>query len=100
MAVERSQSAFLRALCAHSAQSGVKGHCPLREPWHLSCHGGKTPAKLHVALRPCATKARRDGCRALALLVVAVRAAEEVAGGDGEGKAQTEQRSGYTGRLD
>ena len=30
MAVERSQSAFLRALCAHSAQSGVKGHCPLR----------------------------------------------------------------------
>ena len=47
-----------------------------------------------------ARTARRDGCRALALLVVAVRAAEEVAGGDGEGKAQTEQRSGYAGRLD
>ena len=53
-AVERSQAAFLRALCAHSAQSGVKGRCPLREPWHLSCHGGKTPADPHVSLRPCA----------------------------------------------
>ena len=30
-AVERSQAAFLRALCAHSAQSGVKGYYPLRE---------------------------------------------------------------------
>ncbi len=25
-----------------------------REPWHLSCHGGKTPAKPYVSLRPCA----------------------------------------------
>ena len=57
-AVERSQSAFLRALCAHSAQSGVKGHCPLREPRGLSPSGGKTPAKLHVALRPCAHSAQ------------------------------------------
>ena len=72
----------------------------MREPRGPPPSGGKTPAKLHVALRPCATKARRDGCRALALLVVAVRAAEEVAGGDWEGKAQTEQRSGYAGRLD
>ena len=32
--------------CAQSAQSGVKGYYPLREPWHLSCHGGKTPANL------------------------------------------------------
>ena len=23
-----------------AAQSGVKGYYPLREPWHLSCHGG------------------------------------------------------------
>ena len=35
----------------------VAGHCPCaacqtREPWHLSCHGGKTPAKPHVPLRP------------------------------------------------
>ena len=72
----------------------------MREPWHLSCHGGKTPAKLHVALRPCATKARRDGCRALALLVVAVRAAEEVAGGDGKGEAELEKGARYAGRLD
>ena len=40
--------------CAAGAQSGVKGYYPLREPWHLLCHGGKTPAKLHVSLRPCA----------------------------------------------
>ena len=59
MAVERSQSAFLRALCAHSAQSGVKGHCPLREPRGPPPSGGKTPAKLHVALRPCAHSAQR-----------------------------------------
>ena len=39
---------------AHRARSGVKGYYPLREPWHLLCHGGKTPAKLHVSLRPCA----------------------------------------------
>ena len=58
-AVERSQSAFLRALCAHSAQSGVKGHCPLREPRGPPPSGGKTPAKLHVALRPCAHNAQR-----------------------------------------
>ena len=25
---------------AHRARSGVKGYYPLREPWHLSCHGG------------------------------------------------------------
>ena len=99
-AVERSQSAFLRALCAHSAQSGVKGHCPLREPRGPPPSGGKTPAKMHVALRPCATQARRDGCRALALLVVAVRAAEEVAGGDGKGEAELEKGARYAGRLD
>ena len=29
------------------------------EPWHLSCHGGKTPAKLHVTLFPCAPAQRR-----------------------------------------
>ena len=72
----------------------------MREPWHPSCHGGKTPAKLHVALRPCATKARRDGCRALALLVVAVRTAEEVSGGDGKGEAELEKGARYAGRLD
>ena len=65
MAVERSQAAFLRALCAHSAQSGVKGHCPLREPRGLSPSGGKTPAKLHVSLRP-APKGRGVGCRGAA----------------------------------
>ena len=26
--------------------------CQTREPWHLSCHGGKTPAKPHVPLCP------------------------------------------------
>ena len=64
----------------------VADHCPLREPealspndglyrptareshqtrelWHPSCHGGKTPAKLHVPLRPCAPQARSPGCR-------------------------------------
>ena len=54
------------------AQSGVKGQCPLREtfrraatisgqpafadqtgePWHPSCHGGKTPANLQVLYAP------------------------------------------------
>ena len=28
------------------------------EPWHLLCHGGKTPAKFHVSLRPCAQGAQ------------------------------------------
>ena len=46
-----------------AAQSGVKGHCPLREPWHLPCHGGKTPANFHVPLRPCAAEPRSPGCR-------------------------------------
>ena len=58
MAVERSQSAFLRALCAHSAQSGVKGHCPLREPRGLSPSGGKTPANRLSHERPRALWAR------------------------------------------
>ena len=44
--------------------------------------------------------ARRDGCRALALLVVAVRTAEEVSGGDGKGEAELEKGARYTGRLD
>ncbi len=29
------------------------------EPWHPSCHGGKTPVKPHVTLRPCAHSAQR-----------------------------------------
>ena len=33
------------------------------EPWHLLCHGGKTPAKPHVREQP-ARYARRSGCRA------------------------------------
>ena len=33
------------------------------EPWHLSCHGSKAPAKPHVPLRPCAPTARSPGCR-------------------------------------
>ena len=63
------------------ARCGVKGHCPLREPEGLSPDGGlyrptgrkhyqtgelrgplpsggKTPAKPHVSLRPCALWAR------------------------------------------
>ena len=28
------------------------------EPWHPSCHGGKTPAKSHVPLCPCAHSAQ------------------------------------------
>ena len=36
------------------ARCGVQGHCPCQtgEPWHLSCHGGKTPAKSHVPPTP------------------------------------------------
>ena len=40
--------------------------CQTGEPWHLSCHGGKTPTKPHVALRPCAPKARSPGSRGTA----------------------------------
>ncbi len=80
---------FLRP-CANSTQSGVKGHCPLRkprdllssgglyrptsgkphrtgEPWHPSCHGGKTPAKPNVSLHPCAPMARSPGSGVLPL---------------------------------
>ena len=45
------------------------------EPWHLSRHGGKTPANPHVPLRPCAAMPRSPGCRALALPEGAVRVA-------------------------
>ena len=54
----------------------VADHCSLRvctgqpafadqtgEPWHPSCHGGKTPANLQVPLRPCAPAARSPGSR-------------------------------------
>ena len=44
--------------CAHSAQSGVKGHCPLREPRGLSPSGGKTPANRLSHERPRALWAR------------------------------------------
>ena len=43
------------------------------EPWHLSCHGGKTPAKPHGPYAPA--RQRREGCRALALPEGAVRVA-------------------------
>ena len=69
---------------AHRARYGVQGVTPCREPegpspdgglhtptnrklhqtgepWHPSCHGGKTPAKPHVSLRPCAPAARSPG---------------------------------------
>ena len=46
--------------CAHSAQSGVKGYCPLREPRGPLPSGGKTPAKPHVSLRPCAHSAQSE----------------------------------------
>ena len=36
------------------------------EPWHPSCHGGKTPAKPHVSLHPCAPMARSLGSRGTA----------------------------------
>ena len=36
------------------------------EPWHLSCHGGKTPANLLSLVCP-APYGRGVGCRALAL---------------------------------
>ena len=37
------------------------------EPWHPSCHGGKTPAKPHVSLHPCAPMARSPGSGVLPL---------------------------------
>ena len=30
----------------------------MREPWRLACPGGKTPAKPHTPLRPCAHSAQ------------------------------------------
>ena len=47
--------------CARRARCGVQGYCPC--PRGLSPSGGKTPAKLHVSLRP-APKGRGVGCRA------------------------------------
>ena len=46
----RRMAVFLIQLTGKLHQTG--------EPWHLSCHGGKTPANLHIPLRPCALKAR------------------------------------------
>ena len=43
---------------AAGAQSGVKWYYPLREPWHLLCHGGKTPANRLPLERPRALWAR------------------------------------------
>ena len=51
----RRMAVFLIQLTGKLHQTG--------EPWHLSCHGGKTPANLHISLRPCAPKARSPGCR-------------------------------------
>ena len=58
MAVTSSQAASLQQSCAHSAQFGVQGIIPCREPRGLSPSGGKTPANWHVSLRPCAPSAR------------------------------------------
>ena len=33
------------------------------EPWHPSCHGGKTQINRHVSLYPCEPKARSPGSR-------------------------------------
>ena len=41
------------------------GHLPTKPaPWHPLCHGGKTTAKLHVPLLPCAPMVRSPGCSA------------------------------------
>ena len=39
---------------------GSSGNSPCQtgEPWHLLCHGGKTPAKPHVPRVPCAHSAQ------------------------------------------
>jgi len=78
----------------------LAGICTRPASREALCRAAVKPRPSCMSPYAPARTARRDGCRALALLVVAVRAAEEVAGGDGEGKAQTEQRSGYAGRLD
>ena len=78
----------------------LAGICTRPASREALCRAAVKPRPSCMSPYASARIARRDGCRALALLVVAVRAAEEVSGGDGEGKAQTEQRSGYAGRLD
>ena len=40
------------------AKTNCNEACQTREPRGLSPSGGKTPAKLHVALRPCAHSAQ------------------------------------------
>ena len=44
-----------------AAQSGVKGYYPLREPWHLSCHGGLCAIVTGNPTKPVSREAR---CRA------------------------------------
>ena len=51
----------LSTLRGCAAQSGVKGYYPLREPWHLSCHGGLCAIVTGNPTKPVSREAR---CRA------------------------------------
>ena len=54
-----------RRMAVFSTQLTRKLH-QTREPWHLSCHGGKIPANPHVLLHPCAAPPRSSGSRGTA----------------------------------
>ena len=49
----------LSTLRGCAAQSGVKGYYPLREPWHLSCHGGLCAIVTKNPTKPVSREARR-----------------------------------------
>ena len=43
----------------------TRNPCQTGEPWHLLCHGGKTPANLYVPLAPCAPAGAQSGVQGL-----------------------------------
>ena len=63
----------------------TRNPCQTGEPWHLLCHGGKTPANLYVPLAPCAPAGAQSGVQGLSPCSAPDFDAEVSAGSVGEG---------------